>query len=314
MNLHRIRRIEDDAYIFSMARGFPGRIIASRTRDRGDCSGKNIFDLLRIPKTEYYFLFDMLCEGGDSSIALCSDDGKAVVVFRFFAYGASLLLAIVPNFPVGIFAKLLGRGEFGETLPSPKLRELADGNETDIDTNNAVCEYMGRIFGYADILASLCRPGVPREAFDVRFASDAVGTLIGVDIDVEIVYIAERQTKKETGIFAGELCVSALLTYAMIARECSLERRLRLVIFYDGEDVFLRFSFAAEKCGLCVERLQLFSLIVKGHRELYFDIGKDDGEVWLETWPYYYDVGMAEVKHPDMFPLFRLHREHKKEY
>jgi hypothetical protein len=295
-----------------MARGFPGRIIAARTADGVECSGKNIFDLLKIPKTEYDFLNDELCEGGVSTVAMYSGfaPDRAVIAFRFFAYDSSLVLAVVPDCSPDIVASLAERGELPDTVIAPRLRELAKGRGTkDSQNENAICEYMARIYGCADILAGLCRPNFRPDADDVRFAANAVGMLIGLGVDTEVTFLPERYSMNGTRIFAGELCVSAMLTFAMIARKYSRRRAMLFELISDGEDVFLKFSFDTYGAEDHREELERLSMIVKGHRELYFDFGEEEGILWLETWPFYYDVGVAEVKRPDPFVKLRIPRE-----
>lgn len=310
--MHRVRRIEDDAYIFSMARGFPGRIIASRTKDGRDCSGKSIFDVLKIPNSEYDFLYDELCEGGVSALALASGENisRAVIVFRFFAYDSSLLLAIAPDCDAGVISHFADSGELRDTAVSPLLKRFAEERALPArEAENRACEYMARIYGCTDILSELCTPDFRPDADDIRFAANAVGMLIGVGVSVEVTYLPERYTGYGTRIFAGELCVSTMLTFSMLARRYSRRRELLLEAVYDGEDTFLKLSFdiyGEQECQIELERL---SMIVKGHRELYFDFGVDEGIIWLELWPFYYDVGVGEVKRPDPFAKLRSPRE-----
>ncbi len=309
-NLHCIRRIEDDAYIFSMARGFPGRIIASRTARKGDCSGKNVFDLLKIPKSEYDFLNDELCEGGTSALVLASgaDVARAVIVFRFFSYDSSLLLAIAPDCDAGVISRLAHGGELGDTKLSPALQRLAEEAPCDRKTENRICEYMAVSYGCVDVLAAICRPGLRPEVDDIRFAANAAGMMMGVRVDVNVTYLPERYAESGARIFAGELCVSAMLTFALIARKCSKGREMLFEIISEGENLFLRLSFDMYGEQECRRELERLSMIVKGHRELYFDFGEKEGIVWLESWPFYYDVGMAEIKRPDPFVKLKLPR------
>lgn len=296
-----MRLLKDEAYIFSMARKDPGKIIACRTRSMEDAVGKNLFSYLKMPSREVSFVTEEIGSYGKATIAaLCGrKQEKAVLFCKYFTYDTSLCLAVTLDLPPQSVACLFREGLFDEIHMSEGLLALsAEGKPTDADIETY--QYLSRIFSPLLTLGELRLQYEPENAHIMQSCAIEAAEFVGVGIDCNVVLPPlDSPYPEDRSVFDGRFCAAMFLSMAMLARAYSKDRVLRLNIVHGFGSVTLDFSFETqdERWREAMEYLQDLAQSGLG---MILDMDHNEGMVKASLWPFYSDAGFVGVKRGEL--------------
>ena len=299
-------------YLFSMARGDLGRIVASRPTERCDCVGSSFFSIFGIDSSQVERMRAVIQE--DTNAFAFALEGKKksphiYLVFSNFCYETGLFIAIDPCVPAKAMKYLLRRGALGNVNICFEDNEITEESESEdeisarVECYRQVCD----IFAYMNPLFGFGNKSNQRIAEDTEINSDNLAELIGLSVNHSI--------KREPGpdmsklVFAGGFCAIAFILTAIMAHKCSVNNTLSVEAEYHGKVMAFRLSFVTGRCRDWESVLESLSVIAGGCHDIYFSYREtempknSDGSTLLtiEFFPFYEDSGLLGVKRRDLF-------------
>ena len=299
-----MRIIRDNLYLFSVARSNSGEIVACRAEDHDGAVGKHIYDILEIDKADLNYAVNQRNDESYRSICLsCRHEGKkkAVAFFNFLAFSSSLCLAVVFDLEISSAARALESLGYSAADLSPTLKKMAQEPTASLDGDMLAYTYVSQVFGTIVPLGALRASPFPDNPEALRRYIDCVADLVWIDVS----YATERSLEglgEDGVIFSGGFFAAALITVAMLARRYSKDRRLDAFAIQGRGVLSLTLQFETDDEN-CFEGLKFLSEIASSYG-IYFERTLEGGRASLVMMPVYADVGLAEVKERDDYPLY----------
>lgn len=297
-----MREYRDEAYIFTLAKYSPGRIIACRTPAGERHVGRSIFSCLKMDEGETDFFKEASASFGKTPIAaLCRGDKRETVIFfRDLIFGASICLAIVTRIDAETVAAVLGSGTFGEMLISDGIKS-ARCEEFSYEKHKECYLYLLNVISCAEHIAALKLDYEPAGIDSIIRCAKGAAELAKVDVEVETSGCGENEILDLADeVFDGRICAAVLLTVAMAARYHSKDKKYRLEIASGVRSLSLSLSFRASDDGWR-DAFDYLKHVSEDSYGIPFEYECHRGRVAVTLVPFYADVGFVGVKESDYF-------------
>ena len=286
------------AYVFSVAREKPGKIVACKAGSNKKYVGKNIYDVLKMRSSEIEFVENMCCDNpGRPAAVVCENNDSCIAIFfSFFTYDTAMSLVYRLHVDVAMAAYLLKNGIVGEVNVSDALAALS---HDDADyTFEDVKELRGYLIKTIDEAMMLAKVGYRYDVSYVELLLTGIrkfGEHIGVEVQAYTYLGDDEQLYKDEGeVFDGGFCVACGLAFALTAFRHSPDQRLTVEIARGFKNMTLLFSLSVtgNEWEESIQHLKNVAIC----NGVSFDYRFEDGVVKTEIFPFYEDVAFFGVK------------------
>lgn len=300
---------KDGLYLFSMARGDLGRIVASRFNEKRDCIGRSFFAKFGIDSAQ---IDKMKATMGENSGAFVfalegkKKDSHIFLVFSHFCYETGLFVAVEPRVSAKTIKYLLHRGSFDNVISCFEDTDFAENDVSEADTVDYIegYKYICEIFAYFNPLLRSIYKRERHLAEDVELNFGSLAEFIGLSVNYSIK--RESMIGQSCLVYAGGFCAIAFVLMAMMAYKYSANNALNFEAKCHGDISAFRLSFVMGSRREWMENLEALSLIAIGCHDIYIsyrELDQDDGStlLTLEFLPFYEDSGLLGVKRRESF-------------
>lgn len=292
-----LREIRDDLYLFSTARVDFGTVIARRERKRRNCIGSHVSDVLGIGDTGQSAFYSMKDDADALGVtALCYDGGEPEIALLLnpFLRDAAMGMAIRLDLPAVAVVRVLERGLIPYVSLTDDVAYEFEGAESDPLLERDAYLYLSKLIMSISYVARSSHINGDSEPIGIESAAEQVSVLVGVKITLSTRILTDAENDREQGgIISRDVIVATLFFLAVVAREMSIDRELRLCAEVGRESLALRYSFYSK------ERIDGYAEVLEriaGGLGLFSFCNGDGDERIFEIVPQYSDVGLIGVK------------------
>ena len=297
-----MREYKDEAYLFTLAKITPGKIITCRTPGGEKNKGRNIFSCLKMSEKERDFFKEASATYGNTPIvALCKGEKRETVIFfRDLIFGASLCLAVVTRFDADVVSSVLCGETLGEFLISDGVKD-AKTEDFSYEKHKEVYLYLLGVVSAAERIAALKLDYEPAGIDKIISCAKAAADIAEVDAVIDAGACEEdRLFEPAFDIFDGRICAAILLTVAMVSRYHSKERKFDLWIERSIKSLSISLDVRVIGDGW-IDAFEYLKHICEDNRGIPFSYEFRRGHVRVTVSPFYADISFVGVKENDHF-------------
>ena len=299
-----MRSINDNWYVFSVAKGYFGEIISERSRSGNSAVGKNIFKYLKMRDEEIdFFLTKLSSNGRDVVCSACDRNGlRAVFFFGFMARSTSICIAVVPNTSLACISRAIFNSDFQGLCVSDGVNGVAVArmDKKQFAEDNATSMYLSGVFRQIMKAEKLRLEENSEPVEDIRDVALEIGSFMGVEIGFDHDFDPNELYGSRHEVFDGRACAALIFVLAAVARTHSRDGRLNVFAIRGVSGCLLEFSFNKKSDGWQNAVKRLTDTVRERHNlPISFDVS--DSFVKLSFIPYYEDLGFVGAKENEIY-------------